>query len=116
MVGDLVANSAYYSLAGCTGPGNSIGVGAALGAAAGIGVLLLPGPMGLGSVETNRTLETQVMAAGMYLAAGLIAGGLYAALSRKSNTDRRFSDTTEEYDTGRSVESLSEAPMYGYLP
>jgi hypothetical protein len=76
MLGDIIANTAYYSLAASAGAERALPLGAALGAAAGVGVLALPGPMGLGYEETNRTPATQAMAAGLYFAAGLVAGGV----------------------------------------
>lgn len=85
LAGDLVSNSLYYSLVAAAGPENSIAVGALAGLAAGIGVLLLPPPMDLGDAEVNRTPATQVMAAGMYLAGGLIAGCLYSALAKRTS-------------------------------
>jgi hypothetical protein len=91
MAGDILANTAYYSLAGSAGPERAIPIGASLGAIAGVGVLALPGPMGLGSEETNRTPATQAMAAGLYFGAGLVAGCVYRLLA----CDRTASDEPE---------------------
>jgi hypothetical protein len=82
LAGDLVANSAYYGLVGVGGRENAVMVGAVGGLAAGIGALLLSPALHVGDAEVNRTPGTQVMAAGMYFAAGLIAGAVY----------RRFAD------------------------
>jgi len=82
LAGDLVSNSVYYSVAGLGGRDRSIVIGGAAGLAAGLGVLLLPPAMGLGTAEVNRTPETQIMAAGMYFAAGLVAGAVYRLLAR----------------------------------
>jgi hypothetical protein len=79
LVSDLFANTAYYSAVGLAAK-SPVAAGAAIGAVAGIGLLALPGPMGLGSAPVNRTLQTQLIGAGLYLTAGLIAGCLYQAL------------------------------------
>lgn len=79
LAGDVVSNSLYYSLAG-TGS-NAWWRGAALGAAAGLGAVYLPGPLGLGEAPSNRTTQTQLMTVGYYLLGGLVAAALGYALS-----------------------------------
>ncbi|MDZ4796676.1 MAG: hypothetical protein SGI92_00835 [Bryobacteraceae bacterium] len=83
LAGDLVANTLYFSLSGLAGPRNAVATGAVGGLAAGIGALLLSPALNVGDAEVNRTPATQVMTAGMYLAAGLIAGVVYRQLSRR---------------------------------
>lgn len=78
LAGDVVSNSLYYSLAG-TGK-NAWWRGAVLGAAAGAGALLLPGPLGLGEEPSNKTTKTQVMTVSYYLLGGLVAAALGYAL------------------------------------
>src|SRR5690606_17625455 len=56
MAGDLISNSAYYSLVG--NDKNSLAKGAILGLAAGIGGVVLPGPLGLGEDASARTPQT----------------------------------------------------------
>ncbi len=78
MVGDLISNGLYYSL---VGSGRDEGVwrrGALLGLAAGVGGVVLPPLLGLGSSPSARTTETKVMTVGWYLAGGVAA----AAASR----------------------------------
>ncbi|RDV14161.1 hypothetical protein DXT99_16490 [Pontibacter diazotrophicus] len=79
LVGDIVSNSLYYSLAG-TGK-DAWWRGAVLGAAAGAGAVLLPGPLGLGEEPSNKTTKTQVMAVGYYLLGGLVAAAVGHTLS-----------------------------------
>lgn len=79
LAGDIVSNSLYYSLAG-TGK-NALWRGAILGAAAGAGAVLLPGPLGLGEEPSNRTPQTQAMAIGYYLLGGMVAAAVGYALS-----------------------------------
>jgi hypothetical protein len=78
---DLAANSVYYGMVGTFGAKAAPFTGAFLGLAAGVGSVLLPEPLGLGSDTTNRTRETQALSIGMYLAGGLVAGAVYRALS-----------------------------------
>jgi len=84
LVGDLVSNALYYSLAGLGGKNQSVLTGAVLGTLAGAGALALPGPMGLGTAPTNRTAATQAMTVAWYLIGGLVAGAAYRVLSQKS--------------------------------
>ena len=73
LVGDIVSNGLYYSLVGGK---KAWWRGSLLGTAAGIGGVLLPGPMGLGAAPSNRTRETQALTVGYYLLGGLVAGGV----------------------------------------
>jgi hypothetical protein len=77
---DLVANAVYYSTVALGGPVHAVAIGAALGTAGGIGGVLLPGPLGLGSAEVNRTRSSELMTVGMYATAGLLAGLVYRHL------------------------------------
>lgn len=83
LAGDLVGNTLFYSSVGFAGPGQSLLCGALAGIAAGGGVLALPRLPGLSSAAVNRTRGTQAMAAGMYFAAGLIAGAVHHLLSAR---------------------------------
>lgn len=85
MAGDILSNTLYYSLVGM---GKSEGApqrGALLGLAAGIGALVLPPPMGLGTAPSNRTRGTQVMTVGWYLVGGIAAGVAYRMLAPEQN-------------------------------
>ncbi|WP_266203266.1 hypothetical protein [Pontibacter kalidii] len=79
LAGDIFSNSVYYSLAG-TGR-DAWWRGAILGAAAGAGAVLLPGPLGLGEEPSNRTPKTQAMTIGYYLLGGMVAAAVGYALS-----------------------------------
>ncbi|WP_227006285.1 hypothetical protein [Rufibacter latericius] len=74
LVGDIVSNGLYYSLTG--GGKKAWWRGAVLGAAAGVGGVILPGPMGLGVAPSARTKQTQALTIGYYLLAGVVAGGV----------------------------------------
>ena len=89
LAGDFVANTLYFSAVGIRGPQHAIAVGAIAGLVAGIGVLLLQEPLELGHDEVNRTPQTQVMAPGMYFAAGVISGLTYHTLGRERSATTR---------------------------
>ena len=78
MVGDVVSNGLYYSLAGAGK--NAWLRGTLLGTMAGIGAITLPGPLGLGEGPSERTKETQAMAVGLYLLGGLAAAMVARAI------------------------------------
>ena len=80
LAGDLLANSCYYGLVGLGSPGRACARGALLGLAAGVGAVTLPGPLGLGSNPSARTPATALLAVGLYLLGGLVAGAVYQAL------------------------------------
>lgn len=82
MVGDVISNSLYYSF---VGTGKSAWLrGALLGAGAGIGAVLLPGPLGLGEKPSGRTTQTKAMTVGLYLAGGLAAAAVGFLLTDKA--------------------------------
>jgi hypothetical protein len=61
--------------------------GTALGLAAGIGAVALPGPMGLGSEPSTRTPQTTALTIGLYLLGGVVAGATFALMSRNKRSD-----------------------------
>lgn len=83
LAGDLIANSAYYSLVGA-GPGNTWVKGLALGVAAGLGALFLPSRMGLGDPPNAHRRDTRLMTVAWYAFGGLVAAAALAAADRGS--------------------------------
>jgi hypothetical protein len=81
LIGDLVSNSAYYSLVAAGGRDVALRNGALLGLAAGLGAVFLPQPLGLGRQPTENTPSTELMTVAWYLIGGLAAGATYRALS-----------------------------------
>ncbi|UYZ61883.1 hypothetical protein [Hymenobacter weizhouensis] len=80
LAGDLLSNGLYYSL---VGTGRSAWArGTVLGLAAGIGGVVLPGPLGLGEAPSNRTPQTQAMTVAWYLLGGVVAAAVARAGSR----------------------------------
>lgn len=84
LAGDIVSNSAYYSLVGAGKPDGALLRGTLLGLAAGIGAVVLPEPLGLGDAPSARTPQTKVMTIGWYLAGGIAAALAYRLLSKQS--------------------------------
>jgi hypothetical protein len=81
MLGDILTNGLYYTVVG-SGK-HSLGRGLALGVAAGIGGVVLPGPMGLGEAPSNRTPQTKAMTVAWYTVGGLVAGAVAQALRKR---------------------------------
>ena len=81
LAGDLVANSLYYSLVGTQRGAAAWAMGALLGVGAGLGALLLPGPLGLGNDAGRRTRATGVMTVAWYLVGGLAAAATASLLN-----------------------------------
>lgn len=81
MAGDVLSNGSYYSLVGSGR--HTLRRGLLLGIAAGVGGVLLPGPLGLGEAPSNRTPQTQAMTVAWYTVGGLVAGVLGQAVRQQ---------------------------------
>lgn len=79
LAGDMVANTAYYSLVGAGGPGGVWTRGLVLGLAAGLGAVLLPRHLGLGDPPNADRRLTQALTVAWYVAGGLAAAAAFAA-------------------------------------
>jgi hypothetical protein len=88
LAGALLTDGAYFALAGLPSRRNR-GAGLLLGALAGAGALLLPGPLGLGKRPTRRSSATAWATLGWYVAAGLAAGAV-ARRMRPTEPDWTF--------------------------
>ncbi|HUP13080.1 MAG TPA: hypothetical protein VM187_12725 [Niastella sp.] len=74
--GELFCDTAYYSL---TAIGGKKGVwlrGTLLGLVAGVTAVVLPEPLGLSQKWSNKTVATQLMTIGLYVAGGLVAAAV----------------------------------------
>jgi len=80
LVGDIVSNTLYYALVGIGGSRGAWLKGTLLGAAAGIGAVVLPPHLGLGSAPSRRTPQTKLMAFLWYFLGGLAAAGVATLL------------------------------------
>src|SRR5690349_3189511 len=94
LVGDLVSNSLYYSMAGFGRDKNVWLRSSLLGLAAGIGAVTLPGPMGLEERHSNKSLSTQLITVGLYVA-GAVAT---AAVMKWLNSSREKRDSRRRQD------------------
>jgi hypothetical protein len=82
LVGDIISNTLYYSLAGI-GKKDQLWVRAAgLGLAAGIGAIVLPKPMGIGDGPSARTTQTKAMTITWYLVGGLATAAMLSLLNK----------------------------------
>ena len=87
LLGEIVSNGLYFSLVGAGRSERPWLRGALLGLAAGVGGVLLPPKMGLGSRPSRRTPQTKAMTVGWYLAGGLAAAAVYRALTNGSQAN-----------------------------
>ena len=90
--GELVCDTAYYSLAGTGGKKGAWLRGALLGLVAGVTAVVLPKPLGLPEEPSNKTLATQLMTVGLYVMGGLVA----AAVTQLVDTAQRDNQHIEE--------------------
>jgi hypothetical protein len=90
LVGDIISNSLYFSLIG-TGR-RAWWRGATLGLAAGVGGVLLPGPLGLGAEPSGRTPQTKAMTVAWYVLGGLAAAALSRTLFEKPSVEELDED------------------------
>lgn len=89
LAGDIVANSAYYSLIGVGSRGSVWTRGLALGLAAGLGAVMLPKPLGLGDPPNAHQPVTQLMTIGWYLLGGMVAAAAFASQDRAAGQPAR---------------------------
>lgn len=89
LVGDLVSNALYYSVAGIGSSRDVWTRGAALGIAAGLGALLVPQRVGLLSAPSHRSKASQSMTLGLYVIGGLVAAAAMNWLHKKSLENKR---------------------------
>jgi hypothetical protein len=82
LAGEMVSNSAYYSLVGAGDTSNIWQRGAILGLLGGIGAAVLPPLMGLGQQPHRRTPFTQILTVAWYFLGGLTAAGVCSVAAR----------------------------------
>lgn len=84
LAGDMLANSAYYSMA------TTWTRGAALGLAAGIGALVLPRHLGLGDPPNSDLLSNKIMTVAWYTLGGLAAAWTAQCLARRRDEHQQL--------------------------
>ena len=82
LAGDLLSNTFYYALAGAGGRQSRLSRGILLGAAAGLGAVLLPPMLGLGHPPGERRPATPLMTLAWYTAGGVAAAMAARMLER----------------------------------
>lgn len=82
LVGDLLSNALYYSLAGYGSRKQTWTQGAALGLAAGIGAVAFPPAMGLDGRHSARTWKTGLLTVGLYVTGALISTAMIKLLQK----------------------------------
>ena len=73
LAGDLLSNTMYYALVGTGSRRSRLTRGLLLGAAAGLGAVLLPPALGLGHPPGERRPATPLMTVAWYTAGGVVA-------------------------------------------
>ena len=84
LAGDLLANSAYYSLIACGREPRVWARAVPLGLAAGVGALLVPQPMGLGHPPHSEQLSNQAMTVSWYLLGALATALTFNVATRRT--------------------------------
>lgn len=84
LAGDLLTNSAYYALVGAGEGAWWRGMG--LGLAAGLGALVLPEALGLGTPPHSSHATTNALTVAWYVLGGLAAAAVAAALGGQQST------------------------------
>lgn len=74
LAGDLLSNTLYYALVGAGSRRTRVTRGLLLGAAAGLGAVLLPPMLGLGHPPGERRPATPLMTVAWYTVGGVAAG------------------------------------------
>jgi hypothetical protein len=87
--GELMGDTAYYSLVWIGDRKGAWLRGALLGLFAGVTAVVLPKPLGLPEDSSNKTLATKLMTIGLYLAGGLAAAAAIRMLGARSEVIRK---------------------------
>ena len=83
LIGDLAGNALYYSFAGIGKEKNVWVRSSILGLAAGIGAVILPGPLGLEKRHSNKSTSTKIMTVGLYVAGALVTSAIIKLVENK---------------------------------
>jgi len=82
LAGDVLSNTFYYSLIGAGKNKDLLKRGLVLGAAAGLGAVLMPEKMGLNDAPSTRTTETKVLSVLWYTLGGVVAAQVIRLLRK----------------------------------
>ena len=87
LLGDIISNTFYYSLASAGNKNYIIPKGTLLGLAGGLGALFLPKQIGLNPRYSNKTIKTQLLTTSFYVAGGVIASVISKAIEKRKDKD-----------------------------
>jgi hypothetical protein len=85
--GELLCDTAYFSMTAVGGKKRAWLCGALLGLAAGISAVVLPKSLGLPDESSNKTLGTKIMTVGLYLIGGLAAAAVARMVDKENNEE-----------------------------
>jgi len=105
LAGDLLSNSLYYSMAGIGREKNVWLRSTLLGLAAGIGAVTLPEPLGLNERYSNKSLATQAMTVGLYVAGAVATAAVMKWLN--SSREKRRQRRTEMWEQRLVTSAMS---------
>ncbi len=83
LAGDLFSNTLYYGLASGKTPKDTFVRGSLLGAAAGLGALLLAKPLGLDERAAAASTTTKAMTLAWYVLGGVVAATVISLLDKR---------------------------------
>ena len=84
LVGSIMANTLYYSLAGL-GAKSPVSVGSMLGLTAGAGAVTLPSKLGLNGVHSSGSTKRKWMTMALYVTGGLVAAAVTRRIEKRQN-------------------------------
>lgn len=90
LAGDLAANAIYYSLSASNKNKYTWIRGLILGMTAGLGAVMLPGPLGLNKEYSRHTLQTKILTVGLYVAGGVVTAAVSSILNNRSKKRKRI--------------------------
>jgi len=90
--GELLCDTAYFSMAAAGGKKRIWLYGALLGLAAGISAVVLPKSMGLPAETSNKTVGTKIMTIGLYFLGGLAAAAVARLVEGSNKNDEYIED------------------------
>ena len=87
LAGDLLANTLFYAAVPGRTARETWGRGLLLGTAAGVGALLLPGPLGLGRPPHSDSRRNRIATVAWYLIGGLAAAAAANAWAARAGSE-----------------------------
>lgn len=96
--GELLCDTAYYSLAAAGGRKRAWLYGSLLGLAAGISAVVLPKSLGLSPEPSNKTLGTKIMTIGLYLIGGLASAAVATLVDKAGSKEEEKVEAEPLFD------------------